>query len=485
MTDKDTQNTEEEEEEMDPQTMAAEATGDIFAILNDDAYKKLEDIYKQILYRSFYFPGGTPKKRIRGVGTDTSELEYDQDPTALGSSGTWDPRYLDDYIERAKMEGFHKNFLYVRDGSVKTISFSEAAQELRGCFQLGQFKSDRCDKSRVISIIVGMRYMNKIKAFITEFGSYEDLDITEKDMKDLLTYAPQEAYKYESLLQSLIGQTRSEFINNNYGWVADYREDLAFDRGKFAATYMEEKKKFQEYADKLWGILQNVKALNLCANIDRSINQGENITHTQKNKCILNIKNEMAAKNMDGKTSTNDDEGDNAEDAEKQKQLEEEKKKLEEQQQALKKQMEDIKKQQQESESKSNQKIDDMMKKLDELNKKQEPSTPASSAPAKTPSTPASSAPPATPAKTPAKEPETNNTKVIIIVVSSVVGLILFGIILFLVLGKRSNRVDNFNMYQQNNMMQSNAQNMSSDPNVGYNTMNSPMRGGYDVIVYE
>lgn len=508
MTDKDNKDkdnkddTKKDEEEMSDKDVAAEATGDIFALLNDDAYKKIEAIYRQILYRSFYFPGGIPKKRIRGVGTDTAELEYDQDPTAFGSSGSWDPRYSDDYIERAKMEGFHKNFLYVVDGEVKTMSFHEAAQELRGCFQLGKFNTNNCDKSKVISIIVGLRYMNKIKPFLTEYGHEEDLNVTETDLKNLLTYAPQEVMKFEGVLQGTIGQTRSEFIGNNYGWVADEREHLAFDRGKFAASYMAEKKKFQEYADKLWGILQNVKALNLCANIDRSYNQGDNIKHEQKNTCALNIRNEMAAKNVgnnkgndgkddkDGTDGTDNKDGngnagkekkeDTAKIEEEKKKLEEEKKKIEEERQALKSQVDDMKKQQQESENKSNQKMDDMMKKIEEMNKKQ--ATPA-------------------PAPAPAPvQPKNNKTLIIGIVVASVVILLIFGIALFFALRKPKKNIDDDMMFNmpQNNVSMNNAQQQNNNTeqnntqqqntnneNVEFNTMNAPMNGGCDVILYE
>ena len=68
---------------------------------------KLENLERQILFRSYYFQGGTPKKFVHGIGKDTDKIHYDNSTDKRDYLREWNPRYLDDYINQARQYGYH------------------------------------------------------------------------------------------------------------------------------------------------------------------------------------------------------------------------------------------------------------------------------------------------------------------------------------------------------------------------------------------
>ena len=85
-------------------------------MLNKDVLDKLEKIDKELVYRRFYFPGGTPKLYMKGDQADTNEIHYVQDNT----DGGFDPRFIKDYIAEAKQNGFHRHVIVYNPSSSKS-----------------------------------------------------------------------------------------------------------------------------------------------------------------------------------------------------------------------------------------------------------------------------------------------------------------------------------------------------------------------------
>lgn len=313
----DNQSTERVTEDIADNAAAALAGLEELAKLDDGTMKRIEELERKILYRQFYFPGDTAVKRYPGLGTDIpGKVKYDQIPGDRDLFSRWDPRYLDDYIGQAQQQGFHRHFLYFNGTDIQTIDFTEAKDILLPCLINNDVDTTRagCNAEMIYGILVGLRYMNKVKAFVKEFG--KTLGLSEGIVKDILKNGDQWVESCEIKLQSFIGQTRSDFINKDIGYQA-YDQKYAFDIAEYAQEWRDAQAKYQEYKNKIWQILKQTNAINICTNNVSGIVQG-NATIQQANDCqmrigdIVNSKDEISSTTKDGTNDQTSLERDNA-----------------------------------------------------------------------------------------------------------------------------------------------------------------------------
>lgn len=275
-------------------------------LMNDKTFNEIQEIEKQILYRRFYFPGGIPKLRIAGKGTNSpnDDFEYDQSTEGIDPFDHWDPRYLKDYIVVSKQNGFYKNFIYF-DGynKFKTINFSQAANILKKCVNWSTGKIDgdgACDKYEVAGIVAGLIYFDKVNSFIDFFGMKETLFnkmvVVNGDLIEPLI----------DKLEDLTGQSKKEFIENNFGWMAN-DNSLSFDSAQYLKKWLELESKYEEYKEKVWKILENTNALQLCSNNVNVV--GNNITIQQGLSCAQSISNGEKMKDEKDENGVKNDEG--------------------------------------------------------------------------------------------------------------------------------------------------------------------------------
>lgn len=258
-------------------------------LMNDKTFQEIQEIEKQILYRKFYFPGGIPKLRVvgQGINKKTDDFEYDQSLEGSDPFDHWDPRYLKDYIVVAKQNGFHRNFIYYDGKEFKTMNFSQASEVLKKCINWSTGKIDTdgaCDKYEIAGIIGGLIYFDKVSSFVGETG-----------LAGGKTSMFNRVYTYngdliiptiEKIANGLIQQSEKNFKNNNFGWMANDNK-YAFDSAQFLSKWIELENEYNEYKEKVWKILEETNALQLCTN---NVNvTGNNITIQQEMSCMQTI----------------------------------------------------------------------------------------------------------------------------------------------------------------------------------------------------
>ena len=257
-------------------------------IMNDNTFQRIQEIEKQILYRRFYFPGGSPKLRVAGQGQNNpnDDFEYDQSTEGTDPFDHWDPRYLKEYVTIAKQQGFHRNFIYYDGEGYKSINFSQALEILRKCLNVttGNIESSgACDKYVVTGVIGGLLYFDKLECFVEEM-SFGNMSLFMNKVNvingDLINEA------IDKLANGLIKQSMSNFIKNNYGWMSN-SNDLAFDAAQYVKEWVALEAEYQKYKDEVWEILKSLNALELCTNnVDVT---GNNITIQQEMNCVQKI----------------------------------------------------------------------------------------------------------------------------------------------------------------------------------------------------
>lgn len=260
--------TDEQQEDMTQAISAA------MPLLNDDMFKEISKIERAILFRQFYFPGGVPVL-LNIEGKAKSDVFTH-----------WDPRYLEEYIIEAKQNGFHRHFLYYDGLRVNTINFYDASEIITKCIKNNVVQNnDVCKPFNVISILSGLRYMNKIESFISEYG--RKLNVSVSDVLTILDNSSNVADKCDEAVMNIVKQSSDEFINENVGWQADDIK-YAFDVYEYAQRWNECQVKYMEFKDKLWNILSKTNALNICSNVNTSINVGD-VTLQQAITCTQQI----------------------------------------------------------------------------------------------------------------------------------------------------------------------------------------------------
>ena len=298
------------------ETTESDASMALSQLMNDNTFKEIQEIEKQILYRKFYFPGGIPKLRIAGTGTNkkTDEFEYDQTTGDRDPFDHWDPRYLDTYIIIAKQNGFYKNFIYYDGYDYKTINFTQAANLLKKCvnWSTGKIEEDgACDKYEIAGVLGGLKYFDKIDSFLESSsiagGKSSIFNKTYIVNGDLINPMIEK-------LEALTNQSMKEFKEKNFGWMANSNK-YAFDSAQYLEKWLTLEKQYEEYKDKVWKILENTNALQLCTN---NVNvTGNNITIQQEMSCIQSISGDSKTTEENKEEDINSDDNDDNDDGNK------------------------------------------------------------------------------------------------------------------------------------------------------------------------
>lgn len=285
---------------------AAVASIEELKMLDNGALSKIENIEKQIMYRSFYFPGGKVRRLHSGLGTDDANNKYDQIPGERDLFARWDPRYLDDYVTQAKQKGYHRHFLYYNGKTILPISFDEAKIKLQSCLTSdGLDKSiSACDEYDIYGILNGLLYMGKAESFLAEQDNARDLQLSVSKIRNMLNLKATSINKAaNNALNMLIGQSSSEFINDDVGWSAELQK-YAFDIVEYAAEWDSLQADYKKYKEQIWEILKNTNTLNLCTNVTKGIISGD-VNINQEMDCAVRI-GDVAKDTKNNKETTKD-----------------------------------------------------------------------------------------------------------------------------------------------------------------------------------
>lgn len=281
-------------------------------ILNKDVLDKLEQIDKELVYRRFYFPGGTPKLYMKGNQADTDEIHYVQDNT----DGGFDPRFIKDYIAEAKQNGFHRHVIVYNPSSSKYEAKSfDQLKNLLQTYYINDKTVDYIRNSRGITtfekqlkqesmaaLFASLIYFDKYELFMNEFKREFKPDQMEKVMAYYDEFIQDELYR----LGDTIGQSAEDFVENDYGWMGP--ESLAFDASIFIEDYTKYKAEYDKLKDQIWQWLSQITSLNLCANRVSGIYQASDeaqINLTQMSNCYQSVKTAMENETETEKTDEN------------------------------------------------------------------------------------------------------------------------------------------------------------------------------------
>lgn len=281
-------------------------------MLNKDVLDKLEKIDKELVYRRFYFPGGTPKLYMKGDQADTNEIHYVQDNT----DGGFDPRFIKDYIAEAKQNGFHRHVIVYNPSSSKYEAKSfDQLKNLLQTYYINDKTVDYIRNSRGITtfekqvkqesmaaLFASLIYFDKYELFMNEFKREFKPDQMEKVMTYYDDFIQNELYR----LSDVIGQSAEDFVKNDYGWMGP--ESLAFDASIFVEDYAKYKAEYDKLKDQIWQWLSQITSLNLCANRVSGIYQASDeaqINLTQMSNCYQSVKTAMENETETEKTDEN------------------------------------------------------------------------------------------------------------------------------------------------------------------------------------
>lgn len=281
-------------------------------MLNKDVLDKLEQIDKELVYRRFYFPGGTPKLYMKGDQADTDEIHYVQDNT----DGGFDPRFIKDYIAEAKQNGFHRHVIVYNPSSSKYEAKSfDQLKNLLQTYYINDKTVDYIRNSRGVTtfekqlkqesmaaLFASLIYFDKYELFMNEFKREFKPDQMEKVMDYYDEFIQNELYR----LADTIGQSAEDFVENDYGWMGP--ESLTFDASIFIEDYTKYKAEYDKLKDQIWQWLSQITSLNLCANRVSGIYQASDeaqINLTQMSNCYQSVKTAMENETETEKTDEN------------------------------------------------------------------------------------------------------------------------------------------------------------------------------------
>lgn len=258
----------------------------LLQLMNDPTFQRIQEIEKQLLYRRFYFPGGIPKLRVAGTGVSNDTVEYDGSTNMVDPFDHWDPRYLQEYIAIAQQNGFHRWFIAIVSDKFIPMSFTQAEKMMRQCINwtTGVIADDGgCNSTDVCGVIAGLIYFDKIDAF------FDEMNVGNKNMFNTRVRVINNDVigpLVSKIANVLVQQSQANFKEKNYGWMAQDNQ-YAFDSAKYLVEWKELEVKYDEYRAKVWEVLTNINALELCSN---NVNvTGNNITIQQSMSCVQNI----------------------------------------------------------------------------------------------------------------------------------------------------------------------------------------------------
>ena len=269
---------------------AAEAISMIEQIgrLDDGNLQKIETLEREILYRKFYFPGGTAKLKVQDNNEDSDLFTK------------WDPRYIQEYIISAQQNGFHRWFLYHDGSEIKQANFTDAYVTFLECVDFENYKfpfKSSCNSDTPYGMMAGLIYFDKVQSFIDEYG--ENLGCTEKSFSNASAKGNNKISVYLSKISSFIGQTEKNFKYNDIGYTV--RDDKLSFAGDLTGEMEKHKREYEEYKTKIWNILSGVKALNLCTNKTSGVFVG-GVTVTQQMQCVQRINEAIEKQQVEPET---------------------------------------------------------------------------------------------------------------------------------------------------------------------------------------
>lgn len=278
-------------------------------LLNDRNFQEIQKLEKYVMYHMYYFPGGSPKLRINGHGTDTDKQEFDNlDASVDPFSNSWDPRYMVDYIDAAHQGGFHKWFITVINTDAQTtfkpMSFSQFMSQFvtSNAVDWVSGEVDPIFSTELAGAMAGIEFMSKLDALINFLQDEAGSKVINKTRwaKVSSKLANAIAKNKLALSNNLIKQTETEFKRENIGWMAP-NWDYAFDCAQYTAELTRRYDEYNEFKEKLWALLKESPSLQLCTN---NVNvTGNNITIQQEMSCVQTIQDSTATTNISGPTT--------------------------------------------------------------------------------------------------------------------------------------------------------------------------------------
>jgi hypothetical protein len=171
-------------------------------------------------------------------------------------------------------------------------------------FTTGVYLGDKNDTSKILEIygiISGIEFAGKRSVFIKDYA--DSMGITTNGWKRVLVNGDNYIKVCDSHLKEFIGFTAEEFQQNDDGiMVSTNRKDLWF-----ADELMDEwtalQEKYTEYKNRIWEILQNTNALNMCSNRVSGIYLGE-ISINQQMECMQTIGDKSSGDDSKNVTET-------------------------------------------------------------------------------------------------------------------------------------------------------------------------------------
>lgn len=266
-------------------------------LLADDNFNKIRELEKQLEYRKFYFPGGEAQLKVVKNG----------DMAPLGNS--WDPRYIPEYINIAKQNGFHYWFIkpkvnenYYEPCSVEQV-WSECSNKI-DWMNRKYIENGNNRFQEIVAMFVGMKYAGKfgvLASYIKSVGENE-IKINQLMLEDVYdNLGKNQTGPMMKKLVSLVGQ--DDFVTKDVGkYIAN--DDMAFDAAGILDELMKRNEEYNKFKENLWNILKENPVLNLCTN--NAIMTGNNITVTQMMECSQTINNGSGNEENKDKNKEND-----------------------------------------------------------------------------------------------------------------------------------------------------------------------------------
>lgn len=260
-----------------------DAASALSTLLADDNFNKIRELEKNLEYRKFYFPGGVPKLKILPEGKETGPI-----------GDSWDPRYLQDYIDQAQNSGFHRWFLRPMVGRnfVEVCSVGKVYDDCKGKidwitkrYNIEQYGDEY--KLDLASMFVGMKYMGKFQVFVDYVKTIieEGINITVKTCEDVYkSFGPSITNPLRQVIVNWIGQ--NDFVKSDIGYYAQV-DQLAFDAAQIITELKARNEEYEKFKEKLWNILKENPILQLCTNNAQIT--GVNIKLTQTMSCSQQI----------------------------------------------------------------------------------------------------------------------------------------------------------------------------------------------------
>lgn len=264
------------------------ASFDELALTSKGFMEKLDEIERNLNYKRFYFPGANVRLYVEGEGKDTKDVHY----ISSVQSTEWDPRFLTEYVNKARNEGYEKHVIYYSPFSEnwETKDYGEIWQilkdyydpidnDLKNLASLSVVEQTK-NKDAISSAIASLEYFDKMDDFI----NFSEI----KYMKAIQgKYSSRIKFFKDKIKSDLTRKSEADFKRLDYGFFAP--KQLAFDAEKEIAEYEKYQKEYEDYKAKLWEMLKGISNLQLCASSISGIQQASGsakITMNQYISCI-------------------------------------------------------------------------------------------------------------------------------------------------------------------------------------------------------